>query len=87
MSDKESLEDMLSLQDEVLVQLGLTEQSQVGRVKDIELSLDEYEVRGGVVAGIWLKGLVDVFLQSRQCHYISVDIQMILIIWLKDNPR
>ena len=61
-SAKESLEDLLSLQDEVLVQLGLTEQSQVGCVKDVELSLDEYEVRRGLVAGIRLQGSVDVFL-------------------------
>ena len=50
-SAKESLEDLLSFQDEVLVKLRLTEQSEVGGMKHIELGFDQDEVECGLL--IW----------------------------------
>ena len=72
-SAEECLEDLCSLQDKVLVQLSPTEQGEVGRMKNVELGFDQDEVMGGLIAA-WtrLESSVDMFLQRRECHHISV---------------
>lgn len=87
---EESLEDLLSLQDQVLVQLSPTEESEVGCVKNVELGFDQDKVVGGLIAAwTWLESSVDVLLQRRECHHISVYnlTIMILGLQLKDNLK